>query len=506
MSPDAEKDRKDIASGARANFFGFLVRLGSRLPFLLFAAGLYGTGLFGRFVLTITLIEILALFCTFGLKRSLFKVIHEMCAEGKYSAEQVIATALLLTLLVSTGCYFLLVQYAETIAGLLNYPQIVAPLLTLAPMILVVVALDVLLAATRSTRLMRYEVIARSIVEPYALLASAVLFYYLDYREMGLFMAFAISHSTALLFAIWGVFQVHDFRNFMKTRLHFRLMRNIATFTAPTAFHDTALLLFMRMDQLVVKFFFSEAVLGIYAIAHHITTIVEKIHQGFYPILAPVMSKNMADKNYGQIEHQMVMVSRWILMIQCVLVLLSYFYGQLLFDAIASSDTPQEILALGGGILMFLVIGETINGGFGTADLPLIYRKPILNPILTLAMIPLYLFFAYYFTQILLLGPMGIAIALCTTYFIMNLLRVMLIRWLFGINMLRLRLFTVILAAFVTAAAFHGITVLLPVDILHGFGILMGAPMVITLYILTLVIIGLEKEDKKKLRAKFSFM
>mgnify|MGYP000206344783 CR=1 FL=1 len=94
------KDNKDIAKGAGANFLGFIIRLGSRLPFLIIAVALFGAELYGRYNYTITTIEICAAFATFGFKRSLFKFIHDKEYAGKYTLEQVMISALLCSLIV----------------------------------------------------------------------------------------------------------------------------------------------------------------------------------------------------------------------------------------------------------------------------------------------------------------------------------------------------------------------------------------------------------------------
>ena len=172
------KDNKDIAKGAGANFFGFIIRLGSRLPFLILAVALFGNELYGRYNYTITTIEICAAFATFGFKRSLFKFIHDDEYAGKYSIEQVIISALLSSVLVSILFTGIIILSAEMLAFLFDYPEMVPGLKSLAPMVIIITALDVILAGTRATRKMRYEVISRSLVEPYVLLGSMLLFYY----------------------------------------------------------------------------------------------------------------------------------------------------------------------------------------------------------------------------------------------------------------------------------------------------------------------------------------
>ena len=60
-----------LAKGGRTNFFGFLLRLAARLPFLFIAGHYYGPELLGRFAYAIIVIELAAQLATIGLKRGL---------------------------------------------------------------------------------------------------------------------------------------------------------------------------------------------------------------------------------------------------------------------------------------------------------------------------------------------------------------------------------------------------------------------------------------------------
>jgi len=475
--------------------------LGSRLPFLILAVALFGNELYGRYNYTITTIEIAAAFATFGFKRSLFKFIHDQAYADKYTIEQVIISALVWSLIVGLILMTALMMGAGLLADIFDYPQMIDGLIGLAPIILIITMVDVLLAGTRATRKMRYEVLSRSMVEPYALLGSMLLLYYLGFREYGLLIAYAIALVAALVVAIWGCCSLFSLKNFLKARPSVNLIRDISKFSAPTAFHDLALLVFMRMDIFTVKFFFSEAVLGIYTIAQQFATSVEKIYQSFYPILAPVMSKSLVEKDYPRVERALVMVSRWILMVQGLIVVWSVFYGPTVMGAVAEDGTDPSLVILGATILVYLMIGETINGGFGTTDLPLIYRSPMFNPLISLVMIPLYVLMASIFTQYF--EAEGVAISLMLTYLIMNMLRVCLIRKLFGINMLQLRLFKIPFAGGLCYLIYGGLLDAIPMDLLHGVGIFLGIPLLIVVYLLCIAVTGLTKEDKEKLAQKF---
>ena len=55
-----------LARGGRTNFFGFLLRLAARLPFLFIAGRLYGADALGRFASAMVMIELAGQLCTLG--------------------------------------------------------------------------------------------------------------------------------------------------------------------------------------------------------------------------------------------------------------------------------------------------------------------------------------------------------------------------------------------------------------------------------------------------------
>jgi len=504
MTPSEDKDKKDIVKGAGVNFFGFIVRLSSRLPFILLVMALFGAELYGRYIFIITIIELGAALAVFGFKRSLFKFIQDNKVSKGHTSEEVITAALICSFIVGLLMIGVIIMSAQQLAHWFDYPEMVPGLKMLVPIILVISMVDIILAGTRFSRNMKYEMMARSLIEPYVLLFAMLLFYFLGLGEAGLIIAYATSIVAALMMALWGCAQLFSFKNFLAARPSMALMRDMGKFSAPTAFHDLALLVFMRMDIFTVKFFFAEGVLGIYNVAQQITTSVEKIYQSFYPILAPVMSKNLVENDYKVVERQMVMVSRWTLMVQCLLVVIAVFYGEALMGLIAGEDTEKALLVSSGIILIFLMIGETVNGGFGMTDMPILYRYPIFNPIISVIMVPLYVVLAAVFVTVLDLGVEGVAMALCSIYILMNLVRIITVRRLMGINMLQMSLLKVVLAAVGSGLLFKLLSHYSPIDILGGGGSAIGILLLILLYILSVITFCLTAGDKARLMAKFS--
>jgi hypothetical protein len=57
QGPTGDQDIAALAKGGRTNFFGFLLRLAARLPFLFIAGRIYGAEALGRFAYAILIVE-----------------------------------------------------------------------------------------------------------------------------------------------------------------------------------------------------------------------------------------------------------------------------------------------------------------------------------------------------------------------------------------------------------------------------------------------------------------
>ena len=75
--PSASNPNRDaaetaaLAKGGRTSFFGYVLRLAARFPFLFIGGRLYGAEALGRFAYATMVVELVAMLATLGLKRGL---------------------------------------------------------------------------------------------------------------------------------------------------------------------------------------------------------------------------------------------------------------------------------------------------------------------------------------------------------------------------------------------------------------------------------------------------
>ena len=165
--PSDAAETAALAKGGRTSFFGYVLRLAARFPFLVIAGRLYGAEALGRFAYATMVVELAAMLATLGLRRGL--------AEDMARRPDDEAGALLDALVVAGIASFL------GAALLVALPELLFPATRLHPLdrwfalIIPFIALaDVALAGLAFHHDIGAQVRARSIIEPWVLSIAAL--------------------------------------------------------------------------------------------------------------------------------------------------------------------------------------------------------------------------------------------------------------------------------------------------------------------------------------------
>jgi O-antigen/teichoic acid export membrane protein len=488
MRTTPETDARDLARGAGVNYAGYVARLGSRIPFMFLAGLLYGEVRFGVFTFAISVVEVAGALATFGMRRSVYKFMSDEIARSGV-AYRAITTAVVLTttaavilaLAVASGAHALARAFHLEIAG--------SSLRILSLAIPMIVLSEILLAAIRFTRQMRFDVYARSLAEPITLAVVTVLAYWAGAREHGLAIAYVASLAAAALLSAFFFARVYPIRECFAVRPRRSEMREMIAFSAPTAGYDVLAFLTDRVDVFLVSYFMPASAVGVYGMARQFSTVTKKIRMGFDRILAPVVSESLAAGYRERAAHQIALVGRWILTAIVTVVLLYAFWGDDLLGLMGGG------FATGATVLVLITIADAIHGSLGVNDLPFVYLRPALNVVLGFVMFVLAVAANVWLIPVLGLEGAGLAAILTVT--IVNAARVYLNRRLFGMATVTASFLKPLVAAIPAAGVVLALQLLsAPVPVL---GVVLGIPAVAGTYLASLYVLGMEPEDRAQL-------
>ena len=372
-----QQDIAALAKGGRTNFFGFLLRMLARIPFLFIASRLYGASAMGRFASALVMVEFAGMLATLGQKRGL----AQRLAEGEQHAGHVPANTVADTLLLST-----LVAVVFSVAIYL-FPASMYPtgnfgmtdrLLVLSVWLLAMG--DLALAALAYRFDVATTVRSRAVVEPWVLSLSAGALYFIEPRS-GLSLSYVISTAAATGVALVALVRAYGLPQ--GWRPHPARLYRIATANLPLAVADAVEWGTRKLDVFVLRFFVGEAPLGIYYFAQQFASLPQKLKTSFEPVLGPVITRNVRERNYGAIARQVCQVGFWIVAAQAGIALALAIPGTGLMG-LGGPDFVQ-----GTGALCLLLAAEVVAATAVVSEAALVYLARYQNLVISLFTIAL---------------------------------------------------------------------------------------------------------------------
>jgi len=373
-APSAPRDDiAAIAKGGRTNLLGFPLRLMARMPFLFIAGRLYGATALGQFASAMVIVEFCALLSSVGLKRGLARRLTE---EEAHPANAV-GDALLICCFVG-GVLAL---------GLSLFPAPMFPsgkfsqydmLLPLA--IVPITITDVSLAALAYRFDIKTTVRARSIIEPWTLsIAAGGLWFVVP--EGGLALAFIASSITAMLAAVIPL--VRSYGMPQGWRPHPLHLAALARANLPLAVAEGVEWGSRRLDIAILGMLASPAAVGVYYVAQQVASLPQKLKTSFEPILGPVITRSLKEKDYKAIARQVCQVGFWITAAQTGIALALGIPGEAVMGLVGPNFVG------GTGALAFLLAAEVVAATAVVSESALIYIARHRNLLISLTTIGL---------------------------------------------------------------------------------------------------------------------
>lgn len=369
-------ERQDIAAlarGGRVNFFGFLLRLAARLPFLFIAGRIYGAGTLGRFAYAILVVEFAAQLATLGLKRGLAGEL----ARTERPHVHVVYDAMLVGMIASVVAATVLMLFPEAMfpnSGINGLDRLL-PLIVLA-----VAGSDLALSACAYRYDIGATVRARSVIEPWTISIAALGFSFYSLRD-GLILSYVLSMIAAFVASVWPLVRSYGLpRGWHPHPL--RLWR-LARKNMPLAAADAVEWGSRRLDLAILGLFAAPYVVGVYYVAQQVASLPQKLKTSFDPILGPVIARNLADGNLAAIARQVSQVGFWIIAAQTGIALALGIPG----EAVMGLVGPRFVG--GTGALAFLLAAEVVAATAVVSEAALVYMARHRNLMISLMMIAL---------------------------------------------------------------------------------------------------------------------
>ena len=378
-APGAGEDIAALAKGGRTNFFGFLIRLAARLPFLFIAGRLYGPEALGAFAYAVIVIEFAAQLATLGLKRGL----AEQLSTSDRPHACIVADGILAALIASAFGTVLLMLFPQAMfpAGGMHGADWLLPLVIFG-----IAGADVALAALAYRRDIGATVRARAIVEPWTIsIAAAVCVLLFPAAEDGtrsrdgLIIAYVISVVAGLIASLWPLYRSYGLPHDWSP--HPAQLLSVARKNIPLAAADAIEWGSRRLDIAILGLFVAPYWVGVYYVAQQVASLPQKLKTSFDPILAPVITQRLAEGNRAAVAKQVRQVGFWIIAAQAAVALALGLPG----EAVMGMVGPEFVG--GTAALAFLLGAEVVAATAAVSEAALVYVARHRNLMLSTLMI-----------------------------------------------------------------------------------------------------------------------
>jgi O-antigen/teichoic acid export membrane protein len=371
QSAAASADLAALARGGRINFFGFVLRLAARLPFLFIAGRFYGPDLLGRFAYAIIVIELAAQLATIGLKRGL----AQQLAKTDQPHVCVVFDGLLAAFIASAAASAILMIFPQAMfpAGDIHGADWLLPLVIFG-----IAGADVALAALAYRHDIASTVRVRAVVEPITISVAAGALYFVVPQD-GLIVAYVISIVAGLAVAFWRLIRNYGLPHGWKP--HPDTVWAVARQNFPLAAADAIEWGSRRIDIAILGLFVAPYWVGIYYIAQNVASLPAKLKTSFDPILAPVITQKLSEGDLKAVAKQVRQVGFWVISAQLGIALALAIPG----EAVMGLVGPQFVA--GTAALGFLLFAEAIAATAAVSEAALVYVARIKNLLISLLMI-----------------------------------------------------------------------------------------------------------------------
>ncbi|MEO6153055.1 MAG: lipopolysaccharide biosynthesis protein [Croceibacterium sp.] len=342
---------------------GFALRLAARMPFLFIAGRLYGAAALGRFASALVVIELTAMICTIGEKRGL----AQRLSDAPEDPTQLVYDGLTLAAIGScAGALILwLVPTPMFPSGIYSWTD------RLVVLAIPALALTEIMLAAQAYRFdITATVRARAVVEPWTLSIMAGAMYFAA-PHSGLILAYLASVYAALLTAAWPFLKGYGLpREWVP---HPRRMMRLLVRGLPLAAADTIEWGTRRLDIFILGLFAAPTAVGVYYIAQQVASLPQKLKTSFEPILGPVLTRKLKEKDWAAIAKQVCQVGFWITAAQAGVGLALGIPGEAVMGLVGPNFVG------GTGALALLLAAEVVAATAVVAEAALVYVARLRN-------------------------------------------------------------------------------------------------------------------------------
>ncbi len=447
-----------------------------------------GADLFGKFQISQSVFQVLGVFAVFGLNTGMVRLTSKYVTRKEPSAVKgTLFSGMLISLSFSAVIVLLVVALAPII-GRLAFPNVESVDLVIRCQILGLpffALMMVLNGYSQGLKTLKYSVLVELIARPVIRLAAIVVLFLLGLRLFGVVFGAVFSYVAVTLLAFYFARKISPF-DFKATRIGL-VTRELFCYSLPLVFARFMNTLITKSTTLIVGFFRDATSTGLFGAAALLSSFISLSLISFGKIFAPIISELWEENDLAQLEATFKTVTKWIfslgLPIFLVFVLFAPALLRIFGDAFSGASTPLRLLS----------VGEMVNAAVGPIGFVLsMTGRQKLNLVNSIVLACLHI--ALNIFMIPKYGIAGAGLATSISLGLLNIVRVIEVKILYGFTPFRKDIYKPALAGAVTLAVFYFLKARLAWEALAPNLVLCAA--FVGVYVVLLYMLGLREEKE----------
>ena len=355
---------KSIAKGAGVNFIGIMAK--SLHPvFLILITRLYGPAIVGIYIFTVTILEIIIRLSTAGYKDGIIMYISRYAGSKNDKENIYIVMANSVIISMSVAFLFLLLIYlCEPLLVFLKVKQeeMIKAIKILAIALPFMVLPDLIISATKSLMIMKYETIINGFLKPFMLLILASIIYLLNNELSGLLIAYILTNVILTIFACFIFVKYFSIKKLFYAIFHFKFFLPLTSFAIPQSMNMTFNHFISGIDIIMLGFFgIKSEFIAFYAVGAQLVRNIRQVKLGFSGIFSPLIARLYKENQISELEQNFYKISRWATIISIPIIFTIIIFRQEFLLIFHSTYTYNSYF------MIILVLNPFLSCAFGLA-------------------------------------------------------------------------------------------------------------------------------------------
>lgn len=352
---------RSIADGASLFFAGKVLSNGLGFIFNLILTRVLGATLYGIYTYANTITGFFVVFARLGTGKSLLRFIPS-ASDDPARQNWVAGLGYLTALLGSVVIGMMLFALAPVInAFTLEEPLLVDVLRILAIVLPFNTLSNLTNSVFRATEQLKYQIIVSNILKPTIRILAVLSAFALGYSLIGAVAALAIGGVLTFGIAISFLYSKTDIHpTGERSRGSFFEFYN---FSLPLTLKDLGQKLYTRVDILMVGFFLSGSVVGVYRVSILLATLLTLPLSGINQLFPPIASRLYSNRKIDELESIYQIVTRWVFTAVIPVALVLTVYSSEILRIFGEEFTGD------GLVLLFFAIAQLTNCAVGPSGL-----------------------------------------------------------------------------------------------------------------------------------------